>query len=112
MPADTQLVSLLGDALATFCFSAYQLHAERDGKALSRFAGKTSGWTGGEAVTGSTRFDLASLTKVVATTSVFARLTEAKVLGPETRVAQALPELPPALGSLTFRELLTHTSGL
>lgn len=57
-----------------------------------------------------TRFDLASLTKVVATTPAILHLLESGAFVLETPVRQILPEFPDA--RVTIRHLLTHTSGL
>ncbi|RJS18121.1 serine hydrolase [Corallococcus sp. H22C18031201] len=62
--------------------------------------------------TGETRFDLASLTKVICTTSLFLRLwTEGKV-GPETLVSRYFPGSPAGDAGLTVADLLYHRSGL
>lgn len=57
-----------------------------------------------------TIFDLASLTKVVATTSAILCLLEAGAFVLETPVQQIIPEFSD--GRVTMRHLLTHTSGL
>lgn len=57
-----------------------------------------------------TLFDLASLTKVVATTPAVLRLLEDGLLVLETPVQQILPAFRD--GRVTIRHLLTHTSGL
>jgi len=57
-----------------------------------------------------TRFDLASLTKVVATTPAVLHLLEEGAFSLETPVRDLLPEF--ADGRVTVRHLLTHTSGL
>ncbi|EPX61873.1 Beta-lactamase class C protein [Cystobacter fuscus DSM 2262] len=63
-------------------------------------------------VTGDTRFDLASLTKVLSTTALFLRLwTEGKV-GPETPVARFFPGSPVGDAGATVADLLYHRSGL
>jgi CubicO group peptidase (beta-lactamase class C family) len=62
--------------------------------------------------TGDTRFDLASVTKVLCTTSLFLRLwTEGKV-GPETQVARFFPGTPVGEAGVTVSDLLYHRSGL
>lgn len=67
----------------------------------------------GAEVTLSTFFDVASLTKAVATTLVILRLVEAGRLGLDSPVLAFLPELGhPGKASLRVRDLLTHTSGL
>ena len=63
-------------------------------------------------VSGDTRFDLASLTKVISTTSLFLRLwTEGKV-GPETLVSRYFPGTPVGDAGVTVADLLYHRSGL
>jgi CubicO group peptidase (beta-lactamase class C family) len=64
------------------------------------------------AATGDTRFDLASVTKVFCTTSLFLRLwTEGKV-GPETQVSRFFPGSPVGQAGGTVADLLYHRSGL
>lgn len=64
------------------------------------------------AATGDTRFDLASVTKVLCTTSLFLRLwTEGKV-GPETQVSRFFPGSPVGQAGVTVADLLYHRSGL
>jgi CubicO group peptidase (beta-lactamase class C family) len=64
------------------------------------------------AATGDTRFDLASVTKVFCTTSLFLRLwTEGKV-GPETQVSRFFPGSPVGQAGVTVADLLYHRSGL
>ncbi|HEX7052061.1 MAG TPA: glycoside hydrolase family 3 N-terminal domain-containing protein [Longimicrobiales bacterium] len=66
------------------------------------------------AATDSTLYDLASLTKVIATTTAVMLLDEAGKLDLDTPVARILPEWhgPPGKMRVTIRHLLTHTSGL
>ncbi|MBV9864957.1 MAG: serine hydrolase [Abitibacteriaceae bacterium] len=62
-----------------------------------------------------TVFDLASLTKVVATTTALGQLLEAKKLDLEDPVARYLPTFEQAGGDkakITIRDLMTHASGL
>jgi CubicO group peptidase (beta-lactamase class C family) len=68
----------------------------------------------------STLFDLASLTKVIATTTMAAILYERGLLEPETPVAGVVPEFlldssgqpDPRRRDVTLRMLLAHSSGL
>ncbi|MFE8601118.1 serine hydrolase domain-containing protein [Archangium violaceum] len=63
-------------------------------------------------VTGDTRFDLASVTKVLCTTALFLRFwTEGKI-GPETPVARFFPGSPVGDAGATVADLLYHRSGL
>lgn len=55
-------------------------------------------------------FDLASLTKVMATTAVFASLWAEGRVGPEQRLGEFLPDA--AAADVTLEDLLTHRSGL
>ncbi|MDY7229022.1 serine hydrolase domain-containing protein [Hyalangium rubrum] len=64
------------------------------------------------ATTGDTRFDLASVTKVLSTTALFLRLWGAGKLGPDTAVARFFPGSPVADAGATVADLLYHRSGL
>jgi CubicO group peptidase (beta-lactamase class C family) len=66
-------------------------------------------------VTPETVYDLASLTKVLATTTACMILYERGALGLEARVAEVLPEFAgddTCRSRVTFRMLLAHSSGL
>jgi beta-N-acetylhexosaminidase len=61
----------------------------------------------------STLFDLASLTKVVATTTAMMLLVERGRIELDAPVARYVPEFNgPGTAAITVRQLLTHTSGL
>lgn len=57
-------------------------------------------------------FDVASLTKVMATASIAALLVDAGALELDAPVARLLPELGPDHRGITVRHLLAHASGL
>ena len=57
-------------------------------------------------------FDVASLTKVMATASLAALLVDAGALELDAPAARLLPELGPDHRGITFRHLLAHASGL
>lgn len=64
-------------------------------------------------VTTRSRYDVASLTKVVATTTAAMQLYEAGLLGLDDRVGDHLPEFGRnGKDGVTIRHLLTHTAGL
>ncbi|ATB31725.1 serine hydrolase domain-containing protein [Melittangium boletus] len=63
-------------------------------------------------VTGETRFDLASVTKVLCTTALFLRLWTQGKVGPETPVARFFPGSPVGDAGATVADLLYHRSGL
>ena len=65
-----------------------------------------------EAMTVDTIFDVASLTKVVATTPALMKLFEEGKLRLNDRVTQYLPEFQGGSSEITVRQLLTHFSGL
>jgi uncharacterized protein YbbC (DUF1343 family)/CubicO group peptidase (beta-lactamase class C family) len=64
-------------------------------------------------MTADTRFDLASLTKAVATTTAIMQLAERRKLRLDDRVAKYWPQFARNdKGDITIRQLLTHYSGL
>ena len=66
-----------------------------------------------EAVTVDTCYDLASLTKVLATTTALALLIQRGLVKVDDRIDHILGELQhSAVGEATLRQLLTHSSGL
>ena len=81
--------------------------------ALSQTSGKLDR-KGGEAVTDSTIYDLASLTKVVATTTAVMILVDEGRLDLDAPVSRYLPELtdPGERLEISIRSLLMHGSGL
>ncbi len=66
----------------------------------------------GEPMTVDTIFDAASLTKVVATTSVIMKLFEQGKIRLNDPVTKYLPELQGGHSDITIRNLMTHFSGL
>src|SRR5215469_8261095 len=65
-----------------------------------------------EAMTEDTIFDIASLTKVVATTSSLMKLFEQGKFRLNDRVTEYIPEFQGGKSEITIRNLLTHFSGL
>ena len=72
--------------------------------------------SGGDRVRPSTRYDLASLTKVVATLPCILRLVSERAISLEDSVGRFFTNAgwfqQPSLADASVRELLTHTSGL
>jgi CubicO group peptidase (beta-lactamase class C family) len=64
------------------------------------------------AATLGTVFDLASLTKIIATTAVFLSLWRDGSVEPETPVARILPDAAAARAGATVADLLAHRAGL
>ena len=83
---------------------------ERDGQHYVKAFGQRQVQPKQEAMTEDTIFDLASLTKVVATTPAVLRLLEQGKLALDAPVSQYLPEF--SHPEVKLRDLLTHTSGL
>ena len=69
------------------------------------------GGVAGEA-SGDTRFDLASVTKVLCTTALFLRFWTLGKVGPETQVSRFFPGSPVGDAGVTVADLLYHRSGL
>jgi len=86
----------------------------RDHVVLLQGYGVVDGAAGAEPVTDSTLYDLASLTKVLATTSAAMVLVDEGRLDLDARVSRYLREWPThgARGRVTIRNLLRHDSGL
>ncbi len=75
--------------------------------------GRLSPKTPGEAATVDTCYDLASLTKVLATTTALVLLIQGGRVNVDDRIDHILDELrDSAVGGATVRHLLTHSSGL
>ncbi len=78
------------------------------------YAGLTALYPQGKPVSDNTLFDLASLTKVVATVPACALLSQAGSLGLEDRASSFLPQLgrfDPAKEAITIRQILSHSAG-
>jgi uncharacterized protein YbbC (DUF1343 family)/CubicO group peptidase (beta-lactamase class C family) len=65
-----------------------------------------------EAMTADTIFDIASLTKIVATTSAMMKLYDEGRFSPDDLVTKYLPEFQDGHSPITIRDLMTHYSGL
>ncbi len=89
------------------------LWAERKGQIYHKAYGHRSLFPNREKMTPDTIFDLASLTKVIATAPAIAKLHELQKLNVNDTVAKYLPAFAQNnKESVTIRHLLTHTSGL
>lgn len=67
---------------------------------------------GGAAASPDTLFDLASLTKIVATTACFLSLWEKGRVAPDVPLSKWLPDSAAAKAGITLEDLLRHRSGL
>ena len=107
---------ILGDAIGQKAFPGALTAVTHDGRlvAFKTFGRFTFDGTS-PPVEIETIFDLASLTKVVATTSMAMILYERGLLDLEMPVVGILPEFrgdDPRRSAVTFRQLLAHSSGL
>lgn len=109
-----RLDSIAGAALADSAAPAIAIAVGRHGRLVHlRGYGAVDWAPGSAAVTDSTLFDLASVTKVVATTTAAMILEEEGRLDLDRTVASYLPELTDsAKQAITVRMLLTHRGGL
>ena len=89
------------------------LVARRGTIVLEQAAGHLTYEDDAPAVTPSTIYDLASLTKVIATTTLMMRRVESGALALDGTAASYLPELQGSpVGGATLRDLLAHSGGL
>jgi CubicO group peptidase (beta-lactamase class C family) len=107
---------ILTKAIAARAFPACSLAVTRRGELLAHAAfGRFTYDPGSSEVTAASIFDLASVTKVVATTAMALILYERGVLDLETPVMAIVPEFAsgdPRRNEITLRMLLAHSSGL
>ena len=113
-PLVIEIEDLLEQAVADRVFPGAVCLIRQDGVDLCRLAvGRETYADDARAVEVEHLFDMASLTKVCATTPVVLRLVARGTLTLETRVADLLPFFAgEGKGAVTIRHLLTHSSGL
>ncbi|HEX8170250.1 MAG TPA: exo-beta-N-acetylmuramidase NamZ domain-containing protein [Thermoanaerobaculia bacterium] len=110
LQSSARVDSAIESAIAAKQLPGGVLWVEHDGHVYERAYGRRALVPRAEAMTRDTIFDLASLTKVVATApSIWLLIAEQKLAldAPAKRYLQEL-----ASGDITIRHLLTHTSGL
>ena len=103
---------MLARGAAERIFSGAVLHVRREGDVLLDLAVGHTERDADDAVTPATFFDLASVTKIFATTSIAMRLCERGDLRLDDPLKRFLPRAPADKGDLPLRQLLSHTSGL
>ncbi len=115
----SNLVALLNAAVADSAWPGGVLLAARDGKNFLHEAFGYHTYARQRPTTQGDIFDLASVTKVVATTSAVMRLVDSGHIRLDDKVVSYLPkfrgpdrEQTRLKSSVTIRHLLTHTSGL
>src|ERR1019366_6530013 len=89
------------------------LLAGHDGSVVYRKAyGERALLPAREAMTVDTIFDIASLTKIIATTSAMMKLNDEGRFSPDDLVTRYFPEFQGGHSPITIRDLMTHYSGL
>ncbi len=90
-----------------------QVMAIKDGKVFFNKSYGFKSYTDREPVTNGDLYDLASVTKVAATTMVLMKLYEDKKIDLNKKISEYLPEIKKTnKKDITMRELLTHQAGL
>ncbi len=108
---EARLDEAFQDALAVRVFSgAAVLVSAGQGPAFTKNYGHCS-W-GGRPVSDSTRFDLASLTKPLATVPLVMACVSRGTLAPDDPLERFFPDAPEDKRGITIRQLLGHCSGL
>ena len=111
-PAAAELDTVIGDAIREDRIPGAVLLIGHQGKVVYRKAyGNRSLSPTREPMTADTIFDVASLTKVVATTSCMMKLVEQGKVGVDEPVTKYLPEFQGGKSTITIRDLMTHFSG-
>ena len=110
----SEVDSLVSEAISRKVFPGAQLLVAKNGKViLNKCYGKFTYAKNSPEVTPNTLYDLASLTKVVATTTAAMILYERGLLSLSDKVVKYLPEFDNnGKDEITIEQLLLHTSGL
>ncbi len=105
--------SIVYAGMSDSAFSAAQLAIVKDGElVLDKSYGKYSYAAGSREINGNALFDMASVTKVVSTTSAVMKLYEDGRLRLDDPVSKFLPQFSGgAKGKITIRHLLLHRGG-
>lgn len=106
--------SIILDAIKERAFPGCQLLVVKDGEiVLNRNYGSLGYSKNFSPVTDSTIYDLASLTKVVGTTSAIMKLVDSGLISLDDKVAKYIPEFTShGKDKITIKNLLLHNSGL
>jgi CubicO group peptidase (beta-lactamase class C family) len=121
-PARSELARAIGDSVSRILTAAvndsafpgaYAIVGDSRGVLARASAGRIDWARSAPRPTETTLWDLASLTKVIATTSAAAQLVEQERIDLDAPVQRYLPDWSgPGKERVTVRHLLTHTSGL
>lgn len=106
--------SICGEAIKAGAMSGCQVVVAKDGDiVLDTAYGRIDFGSNSPKVTDTTLFDLASMTKAVATTPGVMKAVDEGLMELDAPISRYVPELmDTGNGTITIRELLTHESGL
>ncbi len=106
------IIKIIDEALSRRMFTGAALIVVKDGSTILEQYFGTLGLTNDHPTDRNTLFDLASLTKVMATTPCWMKILEEKPELLESSLTRWFPELPSDKMEITPRLLLAHSSGL
>ena len=113
MELEKRLNQIVSSSLASRIFPGIVLRIDMGGKPLLEFsAGHRQLWPAEEEMSSDTLFDLASVTKPLATALLTLILFERKGLSLDTPLGELLPEVAARTRRVPVRNFLLHTSGL
>jgi CubicO group peptidase (beta-lactamase class C family) len=108
-----QVEKILSDGISDGAFPGATFAYHHDGKTVFGAVGRQTYCPDSPEVTKDTIYDLASVSKVIGTTSAAMLCVRDKLLDIEQPVVDILPEFSPhGKSNITFRNLLVHDSGL
>ena len=108
---DAWLLSRLTEGRQTGCFPSAAAAIGVGETVLARAFTGEAPVPGGQSVNADTRYDMASLSKVLGTTMVALRSWENGRIDLSETVADFFPEAPADKAPITIRQLMTHTGG-
>lgn len=104
--------AIIDAALRDRVFPGIVMRAEKSRRIRASYCGGTRRQEPAAAMSEETLFDLASLTKPLATTPSALALCAAESIPLDAQAGRFLPELNPAAAGITLEQLMTHSSGL
>jgi CubicO group peptidase (beta-lactamase class C family) len=105
--------SIVGAAIETRAFPGCQLFVARNGKVVIDSSFGHHDYTRATTVERDHLYDLASVTKMAASTLALARLVDRRAISPDDRFSKFYPLfLDTDREKITFREIMAHRSGL
>jgi CubicO group peptidase (beta-lactamase class C family) len=103
--------SIVRDHMATQRIVGASLAIVRDGQVVKQAGYGLANRETGEPATPETAYFVASIAKVVGAAAILALVEDGKI-GLDDSVGSSLPDLPAAWRPVTYRQLISHTSGL